>query len=150
MIYGGFDNVEVGFRTAKYLLSVSGLLRCGRYHYAINGSSVYGTKTDKPDNRYSHTQYRKRSHPCDVKEIPTIYLDNWIKKVVMPELFSSENFKKIWNQVNETIEEKRDIDKFELREIKQEIRQREAAIEKKAIQSARSGFHCLWLKNLKP
>ena len=68
--------------------------------------------------------------------------------MVMPELLSPDSFKCIWEQVNETIEKKRDIDKLELKEIKQEIRQREAVIEKKAIQSARSGFALFMVEEL--
>ena len=81
---------------SKYLLS--GTMVCGKCGKAYSGTSSFPARSKKPYFYYRHSRVKLRS--CTYDDIQIKFIDTWVLKKVIPDIFSFDNLKEIQQKIN--------------------------------------------------
>jgi site-specific DNA recombinase len=81
---------------SKYLLS--GTMVCGKCGKAYSGTSSFPARSKKPYFYYRHSRVKLRS--CTYDDIQIKFIDTWVLKKVIPDIFNFDNLKEIQQKIN--------------------------------------------------
>jgi len=131
------------FKPTKYLMT--GKTVCGYCGASYHGTISFPKRSNKPYSYYSHINYRQGR--CKSKDIRVLYMDNWIKEMVINDFISTNNLSARTKNINMQILEERKKIQEEIKGIKTQISQIEQTLEVKAKQLVSTNFSIFALED---
>lgn len=138
------NTAMLDFSPSKYLLT--GIVECGTCNAKYNGMTSYNNKYRKPYIRYGHKNYNTAT--CETKEIPTVYLDNWITQIVIPNLIGSVDAQSKVKSINAQVSEEKRILKDKISDIQNKLNAIDVQLDSQANSLVKSSFSLFALEEV--
>ncbi|BCR35199.1 recombinase family protein [Mariniplasma anaerobium] len=133
----------IEFKPTKYLMS--GRLECGYCGMAYSGGASFSKRRNIPYAYYGHLNYKQGR--CKSKDIPVLYIDNWVKEFVIKDFLSMNNLSERTKDINDQIKIERDKIKQEIKALKSRMSSIETILQEKAKQLVSSNFSIFALED---
>jgi site-specific DNA recombinase len=137
------NSMTFEFRPTKYLMS--GKLECGYCGSSFSGGSSYAKKNNIPYAYYGHLNYKQGR--CKAKDTRVLYIDNWIKQIVVSDFLSQKDLSERSKDINRQISEERQRVQQDIKEIKQKMIIIESLLSDKAKQLVSNNFSIFALED---
>ncbi len=138
------NRARLQFKPTNYLLT--GLLECGKCGYSVYGATSYNRRQVMPYLRYTHKNYtRVKSHTKDIK---VEALDNWIIKIVIPEMINQRDIRERVRIINAQISDEKKSLQNKIDDLNLRLSKINHLLENQAIDLVKNSFSMFALEEV--